>query len=59
MLISRAAPPYQALTAVLVHTLTNGFFWLAAWLVRRRRPLPAPWRGPAMAGRGIRFGEPG
>jgi len=31
ILITRAAPPYQALTGVLVHALTNGFFWLAAW----------------------------
>jgi hypothetical protein len=33
ILITRAAPPYQALTGVLVHALTNGFFWLAAWLM--------------------------
>ena len=33
ILITRAAPPYQALTGVLVHALTNGFFWLAAWLI--------------------------
>jgi hypothetical protein len=29
ILITRAAPSYQALTGVLVHALTNGFFWLA------------------------------
>jgi hypothetical protein len=33
ILITRAAPPYQALTGVLVHALTNGFFWLTAWLM--------------------------
>ena len=33
ILITRAAPPYQAMTGVLVHALTNGFFWLAAWLI--------------------------
>jgi hypothetical protein len=33
IIITRAAPPYQALTGVLVHALTNGFFWLAAWLI--------------------------
>jgi hypothetical protein len=33
ILITRAAPPYQAMTGVLVHALTNGFFWLAAWLM--------------------------
>ena len=33
ILIARAAPPYQALTGVLVHALTNGFFWPAAWLM--------------------------
>ena len=33
ILITRAAPRYQALTGVLVHALTNGFFWLAAWLM--------------------------
>jgi hypothetical protein len=31
ILITRAAPPYQALTGVLVHALTHGFFWLTAW----------------------------
>ena len=33
ILITRAAAPYQALTGVLVHALTNGFFWLTAWLM--------------------------
>ena len=33
ILITRAAPTYQAVTGVLVHALTNGFFWLAAWLM--------------------------
>lgn len=33
ILITRTAPPYQELTGVLVHALTNGFFWLAAWLI--------------------------
>jgi hypothetical protein len=33
ILITRAAPPYQALTGVLVHALTSGFFWLDAWLM--------------------------
>jgi len=33
ILVTRAASPYQALTGVLVHAPTNGFFWPAAWLM--------------------------
>jgi len=32
LLITRAAPTYQALTGVFVHALTSGFFRLTAWL---------------------------
>jgi hypothetical protein len=32
-LITRTAPRYQAAVGVLVHALTNGFFWRAAWLI--------------------------
>jgi hypothetical protein len=32
-LISREAPRYQAVTSVIVHALTNGFFTLTAWFI--------------------------
>jgi hypothetical protein len=62
-LINHGAPHYQAVTSVVVHALTNGFFTVTTWFVAAGFAVTAvtllagPYRWAAIARNALRFGS--